>query len=136
MKELIIVFDADKEQAADMCALLHEQNYCASQSESLAHLEELVRENACRAVIVDLDTVPVDNRTLRNLTRSYPGLRVVAVSGRRLHPELKEALSSHIYACLCKPVDPDELIYWIKSVFSDATTADDPSGQEGQATPP
>ncbi len=135
MKEPIIVVIADKKQAAELGTVLESQNYRSVQSKLLTHLERLVRENSCRAVILDLDTVPVDNRTLRELTRAYPGLRVLAVSGRRLHPELKEALSSHIYACLCKPVDPDELIYWLKSVFSDSCISDDRSGQNGQETP-
>lgn len=135
MNEPIIVIIADKKQAAELGTVLETQNYRSVQSKLLTHLERLVREHSCRAVILDLDTVPVDNRTLRELTRAYPGIRVLAVSGRRLHPELKEALSSHIYACLCKPVDPDELIYWLKSVFSDACISDDRSRLDGQETP-
>ena len=135
MKDPIIVVIADRKQATELGTVLETQNYRSVQSKLLTHLDRLVCENCCRAVILDLDTVPVDNRTLRDLTRAHPGIRVLAVSGRRLHPELKEALSSHIYACLCKPVDPDELIYWVKSVFSDASMADCRSGQDGQETP-
>ncbi len=29
-------------------------------------------------------------------------------------------MPTYIYACLCKPIDPDELIYWVKSIFCNA----------------
>jgi len=51
--------------------------------------------------------------------------RAMAVSGRPFHPELKEALATYICACLCKPVDLDEPIYLVKSIFCTATTSED-----------
>jgi DNA-binding NtrC family response regulator len=136
MKSPIIVVGADEKHAADLSTMLERQNYRSVQSKSLAHLERLVRETSCHVVILDLDTMPVDNRALRELTRTYPGIRVLAVSGRRFHPELKESLSSYIFACLSKPVDSDELIYWLKSVSSDASVSGNRSTQDGQETPP
>jgi hypothetical protein len=32
------------------------------------------------------------------------------------NPELKEAICCHLFACLKKPVDSDELLYWLKSI--------------------
>jgi len=78
-------------------------------------LEKNVRAGACQAVILDLDSLPVDNRLLRNLRRKDPSVRIIVLSSRRFHPELEEAMSTHIYACLSKPVDSEELIYWLKS---------------------
>jgi len=36
---------------------------------------------------------------------------------RAFHPELEEAMSNYIFACLSKPADEDELVFWIKSLF-------------------
>jgi DNA-binding NtrC family response regulator len=106
MKEPIIVVDADKKSRRALGDLLERQNYRIITCHSLAALQSHVQEYVCRVAILDLDTVPVDNRSLRDLTRRYPDLRVIAVSERRFHPELSEAMASHIYACLCKPVYP------------------------------
>jgi DNA-binding NarL/FixJ family response regulator len=71
------------------------------------------------AVVLDIDSVPVDNRTIRKLALKYPGVRFLCTSKDRFHPELKDAICYHIYACLTKPVDPDELLYWIKSIYEE-----------------
>jgi DNA-binding NtrC family response regulator len=125
MKLPIIVIDADKSTCRSMCTLLEANQYLGIPSHSLARVENLIEKNSCRTVILDLDTVPVENRHLRELKRSYPDLYFLAVSGRKFHPELKEAISSYIYACLSKPIDPDELIYWVKSIFRVAANSAD-----------
>jgi DNA-binding NtrC family response regulator len=134
MKGSIIVIDADETTSDALCNLLEAQNYNVRLSHSLAGLSGLIQESSCRAVILDLDTVHVENRHLRDLKRNHPDLYLVAVSGRLFHPELKEAIASHIYACLSKPIDPDELLYWVKSIFCTAATSEDgprPNGAEG-----
>lgn len=117
MGDSIMVVDADRRTCRSMCNLLEAHRYLGIPSHSLANLERLIEKNSCRAMIVDLDTVPVNNRRLRDLKKTYPDLYVLAISGRSFHPELKEAMVDHIYACLSKPVDVDELGYWLKSIF-------------------
>jgi DNA-binding NtrC family response regulator len=123
MKGPIIVIDADKASRRELCNLLEAQDYLVIPSHTLAGFPGLIHGRSCRAVILDLDTVPVNNRQLRDLKKTYPDLYVVAVSGRSFHPELKEAMEAYIYSCLCKPVDPDELVYWLKSIFCTETTS-------------
>jgi DNA-binding NtrC family response regulator len=125
MNDPIIVVDADKRTRRALCKLLEVHGYSVMHTHSLAGLPSLIQESSCRAVILDLDTVPVDNRHFRDLKKTNPGLYVLAVSDRPFHPELKEAIASYIYACLCKPVDSDELIYWLKSIFCTETTSED-----------
>ena len=125
MKEPIIVVDGDKKSCSAMCNLLEAHQYCGIPCYALANVQGLIEHNSCRALILDLDTVPVDNRSFRDLKKTNPGLYIVAVSSRQFHPELKEALATYIYACLCKPVDPDELIYLVKSIFCTETTSED-----------
>jgi CheY-like chemotaxis protein len=70
-------------------------------------------------LILDLDSLPVDNRFIRDLRKQNPDVPIIALSSRTFHPELQEALSLYISACLAKPVNPDELIYWVKSICQD-----------------
>jgi hypothetical protein len=66
--------------------------------------------------ILDLDTLPVNNRLFRTLRRTNPAVCIIGLSSRPFHPELEEAMSQHIYACLSKPLDEEELFYWVKSL--------------------
>jgi DNA-binding NtrC family response regulator len=116
MGATIVVLDADECQRHNLCQLLRE-HHCPS--ESLKTLEELNRriaENDVLAVIIDIDTVAVDNRTIRDLTLQNPGIYFFCLSEGRFHPELEDAICYHIYACINKPIDPDELFFWIRSI--------------------
>jgi DNA-binding NtrC family response regulator len=124
MKEPIIVIDRDKRSCRELCELLEAHGYPVIQGDSLDGLPGLIQKSSCCALILDLDTVPVKNRHFRDLKSKFTGLFIIAVSGRSFHPELKEAMTTHIYACLCKPVDPDDLIYLVKSIFCNATNSE------------
>jgi DNA-binding NtrC family response regulator len=87
----------------------------------LGNLENNIQEEGRHVVILDLDTLSVDNRSIRDLRRRRPGVCIIGISSRSFHPELEEAMSSHIYACLSKPVDTEELIYWIRAICEDWT---------------
>ena len=118
-KKKILVLDADAESCRGLCKTLDEGCYPATALHSLIDLEDRIQEGNCLAVIMDIDTVRVDNRVIRKLALKYPGVRFLCTSKERFHPELKDAICYHIYACLQKPVDPDELSYWIGCIYED-----------------
>jgi DNA-binding NarL/FixJ family response regulator len=95
---------------------------------SLANLEKYMQRDTCNVVIVDIDTVSVDNRTIRNLRVKNPEVFLLCVSKDRFHPELHEALSSHIFACINKPIDQDELSYWLRSICQNSDCSVDQPG--------
>ena len=116
MEERILILDADKKQCQELCAFLEKQDYHATPVDSLAHLEKHIFEDDCQVLVVDLDTVQFDKKIFRNLKKTKPELSILGLSNRPFHPELEEAMSRHIYACLNKPVDEDELIFFLKSL--------------------
>ena len=118
------MLDANKESSENLCAILDLQNYPTTVIRSLPDLEILVKHDDYIAVIIDIDSVPVDNRAIRNLALKHPGVRFLCTSEDRFHPELKDAICYHIYACLNKPIDPDELLYWVKSIFEEESILD------------
>jgi DNA-binding NtrC family response regulator len=120
MEKSVVVLDADKEQCLKLCAMLDEWEYRATPMHSLSHLEGYMQSETCSVVIMDIDTVPVDNRTIRNLRGRNPEVFLLCLSKDRLHPELNEALSSHIFACINRPIDEDELFYWLRSICHDS----------------
>lgn len=117
MEKKILVLDANLESCQRLYQILDEGCYRAIAVHSLIDLEDRIQEGNCLAAIMDVDTVPVDNRVIRDFALKYPGVRFLCTSKERFHPELKDAICYHIYACLNKPVDPDELLYWIKCIY-------------------
>ena len=115
MDRPIVVVDADKNQCEKLCALLRQENYRAVELHSLLNLKKIVQETSCRVVILDLDSLPVDHRFIKEFRRQNPGLPVMGLSSRSFHPELEQAMSKDICACLSKPPDPEELLYCIRS---------------------
>jgi CheY-like chemotaxis protein len=91
---------------------------------SLPELQEYLTESDCRVILIDLDTIAIDNRTLVQMKRQHPEIDIIAKSELPFHPELEEALRSHILACLTKPLDPDELVFWLKSIFQNSSPPD------------
>lgn len=119
MKKRIAVLDADQKECRRLCNLLGKNQYPTIPIYSIQYLEANLKQSDCLAVILDIDTISVDNRSIRDLTIRFPGVYFFCLSERPFHPELHDAICYHIYACMNKPVDPDELLYWIKCIFEE-----------------
>lgn len=117
--KVVFVVNAGSEESAGIPHLLDEIGCIAQTVGSPAELKELLKEEACMAVIMDIDSVVVNNRTIKDLASSFPAIPFLCLSKERLHPELQDSIRDHIYACLSKPVDPDELFYWLKCIQED-----------------
>ncbi len=116
MRKYIIVLDADQQQCHQLCTLLEARQFCAKPFYSISNLQTKLDEGDCLSVLIDIDTIAVDNRLIRDLTIRFPGVYFFCLSERPFHPELHDAICYHIYACINKPVDPDELFYWLRSI--------------------
>ena len=119
MEKMILLLDADEKECEELCALLKDHQFRTIPIHSLTEMITIIEDTECLMVIMDLDSIPIDNRTIRKLTLKYPSIYFLCISSDRFHPHLKEALCYHIYACINKPVDPDELIYWVRSIHKD-----------------
>jgi DNA-binding NtrC family response regulator len=124
MKKGIILLDADRDSSRRLSKMLTSHDYPVTIVRSVSSLKKIIKSNQYIAVLFDIDSVPVDNRTIRALALKYPGLCFLCTSKDRFHPELKDAICYHIYACVNKPIDPDELLFWIKSVYEEENVPD------------
>jgi len=115
----VFVVNADPKQSEDISYLLEQAGCLATVVDSMTDLKDRLKDKACIAVIVDIDSVLVDNRTIRDLASAFPATPFLCLSKERLHPELKDSIRDHIYACLTKPIDPDELNYWLRCIRED-----------------
>jgi len=119
MEKSILVIDANKEQCRELCEMLESGRFIATPLYSSDNLQERIRETEFQAIFWDIDTVSVDNRTIRDLTIKFPGVYFFCLSSRPFHPELQDAICYHIYACINRPIDGDERFYWLRSIHED-----------------
>lgn len=119
MQKDVVVLDADKRQCQELCCVIEEQGYVTTVLHTLAELEAYMREKSGAVIVMDIDTVQVDNRTIKKMVLENPGTYFLCLSCDRFHPELKDAICYHIFACINKPIDPDELFFCLKSIFKD-----------------
>jgi DNA-binding NtrC family response regulator len=117
MKKEVVVLDTDQKQGNNLCRLLANHQYGTAPLSSLKALDDYLEQSECRALIMNLDNISVTNKILKQLKAKKPLINIIAVSERQFHPELEEALREYISVCLAKPVDTDELMYWLKTIF-------------------
>lgn len=115
-KPRVAVIDTDRKRSREVCGLLGQFDFPAVPLYSLEDLQEHLEREQVGVLIVDLDTVKADNHFFRNLKKRNPDLHILCISSRPHHPGLEEAMGTHIYACLAKPLDTEELRYWLKSI--------------------
>jgi DNA-binding NtrC family response regulator len=120
----ILVLNANLQECLSLCALLTRHHFLTVPTGSIPELETHIKGGDCMAAIMDLDSIPIDNRILKKLSLKHLGVPFLCISTKRFHPELQDAIRDYIYACLNKPVDPDELLYWLRSMEGNDTTAE------------
>lgn len=117
MKNEVVVLDANQTQSQNICNMLKAQSYKTASVNSLSDLNGYMQDSTCPAVILNLDNISVTNKILKQIKAKNPLTSIIAISERQFHPELEESLREYISVCLTEPLDPDELIYWLKTVF-------------------
>ena len=124
MKKKVALLDTDQKLSKRLCTLLPDRRYKVASLHSLSEMDGYLEKSDCRAVILDLDTLAIDNRIIRDFKRRNPMVNIIAFSKRQYHPELEEALRDYISVCLAKPIDPDELFYWLRCIFKNDEEAE------------
>jgi DNA-binding NtrC family response regulator len=112
----VLVVAGGRDPGYEVWSLLQELNYSTTLISSLKDLEPELKKDSKVAVILDLDTVPVNNQFLRGLRKTHPQLHLLGVSALSYHPGLEEVIGSHLLACLVKPLDAEELCFWLKCI--------------------
>jgi DNA-binding NtrC family response regulator len=112
----VMVIDADVQYCREICNLVEQANIPVTPVYSLEDLPEHLKKEQFAVLIVDLDNLPVNNNFFRSLKKQYPNLNILCLSSRTYHPGLEEAMGSHICASLAKPLNSEELFFWLKAV--------------------
>ncbi len=124
----IVFLDTDEQHSKALCTMLEAKQYHAVPMRSLDSIRGYIQKSSCLAVILDVDNESVDNRSIRQLTVNFPEVYFFAMSQHRYNPEFKESMSYHVYACLNKPVDMDEMFYWLRCIEKNDVKSQDDQG--------
>lgn len=98
-------------------SILSQGPYAPYELASLDDVPRYMQGRESGVLIVDLDTEQVTNAALREVKKKHP-ITIIALSREQFHPDLEESLRHHVYACMGKPMDSDELLYLLRSVFT------------------
>ncbi len=110
------ILDSNAEQCKGLCSILEDLNYISIPIDSLENLAIYLKEKKCKAIILNIDTMGLSNKDIRDLSRKNQDVTFLCASETRFHPDFKEAIRNHVFACLKKPIDADELNYFLKSI--------------------
>lgn len=125
----LIVVDKDIKNRNELLSVLEKEGYMVLALQSVRGLQQVLSDSTACALILEIDGIPMDNRALKELRRDNRELCIIVLSGRSFHPELKEALSRHIDACFSKPVEWDDLLYYLRGTLSNSAKRPPPSGK-------
>ncbi len=119
MRKPVVILGPDEKQSAELCSVLAREKYRTVALSTLVEFMANFHECSPEALIIDFDLVPMDNRTLRELRIRTQALCIVGVSSRTFHPELKQALRHDVDACFSKPLNYDDLLYYLRSAIQE-----------------
>jgi DNA-binding response OmpR family regulator len=114
---VVAVIDRNAEQGRKLCDFIERIGYSATPLTSIDAFEYYAKHHPTGIVIFDLDTTDIDNRKLKSLKKRHKETPFMGVSSRLFHPELSEVMGQELNVCLNKPVDEEELYYWLKSLI-------------------
>lgn len=117
MRKNIFVLNADQEECQKLCADLEKLQHVFIPLKSLEEVEQCLQQTVCHAFILDVDSFSLRNFEIRRLSDQLSGLPILLTSSKSFHPDLYEAFNKYIYACIHKPIDLDEVLYFIHAVF-------------------
>ena len=116
MGNCICILSTDEQQNKQLRSILFERHFEARVFQDLKDFVKGLSDIGCLAAILDVDSVPVTNRMIRQIKTRFTDVSIFCTSQHRFHPDLKDALEQHIYACLSKPLDPEEFDFWLKCI--------------------
>ena len=119
MSPPVVLFQFSKEDAQELTQAFATTGVNVLRCHSLSELDIICHKNHRGVILLDLDNAMISNRVLKDLRTKHPFIQMIGISNRSFHPELKESMQSYLYACVSKPVDVEEVMYLVQSIFRD-----------------
>ncbi|WP_372683831.1 hypothetical protein, partial [Desulfosarcina sp.] len=82
---IVVILGAVAQDSEAIYRIIEKGPYRTKTCPSLMELETILASTPCLAVILDIDSVPLDNRTIRDLKQSFPSTYFLCTSKERFH---------------------------------------------------
>jgi DNA-binding NtrC family response regulator len=112
----ILVIGPDEKNSPSFRRLLTRLPFTVASYDAIDHLPPELDIRRYRAVIIDLDDKTPSKTTFETWRRANNHLNILGISSKSFHPGLSEVIGQHLFACLKKPVDEDELFFLLNSM--------------------
>jgi DNA-binding NtrC family response regulator len=117
MKFEVAVLTSQRLLSQALHSILDQGPYVFYELDSMDDVARYMQGREKGLLIIDLDTEQVNNAVLREVKKKHP-ITIIGISSEKFHPGLEEAFKHHIFACLTNPLDSQELLYMLDSVFT------------------
>jgi len=114
MKDLFILCE-DGDLVKNLAHAVARMGYRTRSFSTLDHLSEAATQHHPMIILLDLDNATARSELIQRAAQSMPHTPIMALSGRSFHPELADVFARHIRVCLRKPLDMEELSFWLRS---------------------
>lgn len=119
MERYILLIGKNQSDFTELRNQIEIRNIRSFTETSLSVLDKLKESKPPFAAFIDIDSVPVNNKCIKQIKNKYPQLRILLLSEFNIHPDIKEAIVQFVYACISKPLDLDEVEFLLKSIMDD-----------------
>ena len=128
----VTVLSSNREESQDLCRLLDNYDFKPWKVFSIAELDKALKESNAHVLVMDIDAISLTKSFINQLKVDFPKLKVLSLSKNRFHPDLKEIIPRYVHACLSKPIDAEELIFWLQSIEKDSVKDKEANNEFGK----
>ncbi|WP_448384708.1 hypothetical protein [Desulfosoma sp.] len=114
MKDLFLLCE-DENLVKTLAHAAERMGYRTRSFSTLDHLSQAAAQDHPMIILLDLDNASARSESIQRTAQLTPHTPIIALSGRSFHPELADAFARHIRVCLRKPLDMEELSFWLRS---------------------
>jgi len=114
-QKVILIVEDDLATRENLGGILKERGYKVCEDEDGEEAIAKLKESKYDCLLLDLKLPKIDGiSVLREAKKIYPEVIVIVMTGYDLPQMLEEAERLSAYACLKKPIDPEELVKLLK----------------------
>lgn len=114
MQEIFILCE-DSDLLSDLSQTAARMGYATRSFSALDPLWKAAARQNPGIILLDLDNATIAPELIQRTAHFAPHTPLIALSGRSFHPELADVFAAHIRVCLRKPLDLEELAFWLRS---------------------
>ena len=117
MRQEVIILNPDFSESQHTIQLLKSNGYYSNAVDNFEAFLKALGNPECIAGLIDIDCFKINNNQVQEIAEQHPNTVLFFTSTERIHPDLKESIAQFVFACMTKPLNPNELVFWLRSLM-------------------